>query len=223
MSARNTGLFVAGHVPPAEVEAALLATPGLDVSLFVGEEAVRVSHGQREGRAYTHVGLRLWEEGGLRLMDQAPLPGPEEPEMHLGQALSARHGEAAYLFYDEEHGAGGAALFRGGRLVARSALDARVLRPVLRTLDGEERVLVGLDPSDWIWRPASEAIAEAAASIVGPGIRDDDDIAALIEAASPAAPQGAVRDSAEPTPTPEGPGPGRRERLRGRLRAWLRR
>ena len=178
MSARNTGLFLPGHVSADTIAAIFWAAPGLPAAHFTGGELPRVGHGTHNDRPYTHVALRLFEIAGLRLLDEHPPPAEDDLEQHLGRALSARAGRAVYLFYDEENAAGGAAVFADGALEHHVCFDARDTAPVRRDASGEE-ALIGLDPSDWIWKPASEAIEAAAAPLVGPGVRDDDDIAAL--------------------------------------------
>lgn len=222
MSARNTALLLPGHQDPEAVAAAFWAAPDLQADLFVGPERPRIGHGVRGGRPYTLLALRLFEVAGLRLMDEQPIPGPEDLEVHLGQALSALAGQAVYVFYDEENAAGGAALFSQGRLQSRQCFDARPTQPVRRDLSAEEP-LVGLDASDWIWVPASDAIEAATSPLLGAGIRDDDDIETLIEAA-PAEPFGPATVTPEALQTPPAPPrERRRDRLRGAVRQWLKR
>ncbi|MEL6346292.1 MAG: hypothetical protein AAFV53_24490, partial [Myxococcota bacterium] len=186
MSERNTGLFLPGHVSPDVIAEVFWSAPGLDASFFTGAEAPRVGHGDRDGQPFTHVGLRLFELGGLLLMDQLAIPGPDSIEIHLGNTLSTHAESALYVFYDEELGAGGVARFASGQLTLRRCFDARGLAPMRRDLD-EEVVLEGLDPSDWIWKPSSDLIEAEMSVIVGGGIRDDDDIEALIAMAAAAA------------------------------------
>ncbi|MDP2314105.1 MAG: hypothetical protein Q8P41_14480 [Pseudomonadota bacterium] len=216
MSDRNTGLFLPGHVPAAAIAAVAWGAPGVSVEQLRGDEAVRVGHGTRDGRPYTHVGLRLFEVGGLLLLDQPDLPGADELERVLGDTLSARYGQAVFLFYDEVNAAGGHARFEGGRLVSRLVYDGRGSVPVRRTL-GRDEVLVGLDPSDWVWVPGAAAVEAGAAAILGPGIRDDDDIERLITGAAAVA----VEPPTEAPPSGRGtsaPPPARPSRLRGLLR-----
>lgn len=218
MSDRNTGLFLPGHIPAADVAAVLYTLPGVDAAVFRGEEALRVGHGSRAGFDYTHVALRLFEVGGLLLMDQEELPAPTDIEQALGIALSRRWGTAVYLFYDEVNAAGGHARFVGGKLDSRLVYDARGHDPVRRTL-GKDEVLRGLDPSDWVWAPSADAVEAAATSLFGPGVRDDDDIAAVIEAAgaSPIEPP-AAKAAPPPPPTSAAPAaPPPTSRLRGLL------
>lgn len=208
MSDRNVGLFLSGHVSPQAVAAALLAVPGVNPDELSGEEAPRVGHGTWKGRPFTHVGLRLFEVGGLLLFDGAAVPGPEEVEMKLAEALSRQAGTAVYLRYDDESAVGGHARFEGGRLVSRVAIDGRESRPVLRDLQGE-RVLENVDASDWVWTPIAEAVEAGAKPIFGEGIRSDEDIETLIHtaAATPIAlraapsPQ-AARPAPQPAPRP---------------------
>ena len=228
MSERNTGLFCPGHVPPdtiAHVFGQLQRDTGV---VLAAEEAPRVGHGTHEGGLYTHIGLRLFEVAGLRLMDELELPDADDIEMVLGRMLSERHGYAVYLFFDEERGAGGGAVFESGQLISRVCCDGRPMRPVQRDLR-EEQVLGTLDPHDWIWELAGDAVEAAAARAVGRGVRNDDHINALIEdagaesiatqiAAGLAAP--ASRDASSTAPTPA-PGPAQRVRKRDRIRGWL--
>ena len=180
MSDRNTGLFVAGHLAPEEVAEVFAKAP--QSSELVGEEGPRVGHGDRDGHLFTHVGLRLFEAGGLLLMDKVEVPDPQELEMHLGATLSRMATHAVYLFCDEERGAGGHARFQDGRLVSRVVFDGREFTPVLRDLDGE-RPIEELDPSDWIWPLIAEALETGAQPVFGSGVRTDDDLEALIRMA----------------------------------------
>ncbi len=180
MSDRNTGLFVAGHLAPEEVAEVFAKAP--QSAELVGEEGPRVGHGDRDGHPFTHIGLRLFEAGGLLLMDEVELPGSQELEMHLGAALSSLATHAVYLFYDEERGAGGHARFQDGRIVSRAVFDGREFTPVARDLDGE-RPIEELDPSDWIWPLIAEALETGARPIFGPGVRTDDDLEELIRRA----------------------------------------
>lgn len=215
MSARNTGLFLPGHVPPETVARAFRQSRGIDPELLTGPEAPRVGHGTWQGRRYTHVALRLFEVAGLRLMDEDALPDEDDLELLLGRRLSAPQGRAVFAFYDEETAAGGAAVFADGRLVSRCCYDARDTAPVCRDLDATTE-LVGLDPSDWIWRPASDTLDRALAPLVGPGIRTDDELSTLIRLA------GATPISlAAPAPAPAPP-PAPRRRKRDRLWALVR-
>jgi hypothetical protein len=223
MSERNTGLFLPGHVPADEIGALLWRAPGVNPEELRGDEALRVGHGTRDGRPYTHVGLRLFEVGGLLLLDQQDLPAADEVERVLGETLSARHGQAVYLFYDEVNAAGGHARFEQGQLVSRLMYDGRGNVPVRRTLDAEE-ALSGLDPSDWVWVPGANAVEAGAAPILGPGIRDDDDINKLIEAAASVAiePPTRAAPGVKTGAKPSGVGaPERPSRLRGLVRKLL--
>ncbi len=182
MSDRNTGLFVAGHVPVEAVAELLARAPGATGEGLVGEEGPRVGHGEWQGHAFTHVALRLFEVGGLLLMDRTEVPDSRELEVHLGAGLSREAGHAVYLFYDEERGAGGHARFQDGRLVSRVAFDGRSFTEVVRDLDGE-RPVEDLDPSDWLWPLIGEAVEAGARPVLGPGVRTDDDLEAIIRAA----------------------------------------
>ena len=148
MSERNTGLFLPGHVSPLEVAEMLSQAGGGSP----GPGAVRVGHGTWNGTMFTHVGVEAFEAGGLLLMEAVALPPEADPEMVLGCGLSAAHGSAVFLFYDEELGAGGHAIFRNGMLESRKVVDGRDLDPVERDLEGEVPV-TDLDPSEWIFNP----------------------------------------------------------------------
>ncbi len=182
MSDRNTGLFTAGHVPVAAVAELLAKAPGGTAGVLRGEEGPRVGHGEWQGHLFTHVALRLFEVGGLLLMDQADVPDSRELEVHLGAGLSRIAGHAVFLFYDEERGAGGHARFQDGRLVSRVAFDGRGFAEVVRDLGGEREV-EGLDPSEWLWPLIGEAVEDGARPLFGPGVRTDDDLEAVIRAA----------------------------------------
>ena len=183
MSDRNLGLFLSGHVAADAIVRALLAVPSVQAADFQGDEAPRVGHGTHNGRAYTHVGLRLFEVGGLLLMDQGALPGPDEVEMALASSLSRSAGEAVFLSYNDESAVGGHARFQGGRLISRRAIDGRETRPVVRDLNGEQ-TLQGVDASDWVWTPMADAVESGASGIFGPGVRTDDDLEKLITGAA---------------------------------------
>jgi hypothetical protein len=219
VSDRNTGLFLPGHVSATSIEAALRSAPGIGPGDFLDDQAPRVGHGERDGRRFTHVALALFEEGGLLLLANTPVPGPEDLEVHLGQALSKAHGAALLLMYDDESGFGGHARFEAGALVSRLAIDGRDMDVVRRDLEGET-TLDDLDPSDWVWPLLAEAIEAGAAPLFGSGVRTDDDIAALIASAGA---------SARPEPLrSRDPGVGSQVRRQepgrgGRLRRLLRR
>ena len=212
MSERNTGLFLPGHVSPLDV-AEMLSQAG-DGS--PGPGAVRVGHGTWKGTKFTHVGVEAFEIGGLLLMEAVELPPDEDPEMVLGLGLSAAHGLAVFLFYDEELGAGGHAIFRNGILESRKVVDGRDLDPMERDLEGE-RPVAELDPSEWIWPIAGDLVEAGAKEVVGPGIRTDDDIEALIQEAG-----GKVAPVVQPVSTPSSQvrpqDPKRSSRLLGLLR-----
>lgn len=215
MSARNTGVFVAGHLAAAEVAQAVWSWSGFLDGDLRGAEAPRLGHGQRDGRPYTLLALRLFEVGGLLTLDRATVPPEDDLEMHLGRALSA-HGVAVFLHFDEERGAGGHARFEAGRLASRRVIDGRDYQPVERDLGGERPMIVA-DQEAWIWGDISDALEAGAAPVLGPGVRTDDDLAAII-AATPLTtlvpPTGrAWRPASEGTATPPRSG-----RLRGLLR-----
>ncbi len=220
MSARNTGLFLPGHLSAQALIDALVAIPGAPLAELVGEEAPRLGHGERGGLRFTHVGLRLFEVAGLRLLDEDDVPGADDLEVALGAALSRAVGRAVYAVYEEEQGYGGAAVFEAGALRSRLCFDARGTAPVRRDLSGAT-VLRGLDPSDWIWRPAGEAIEAALLPVVGPGVRTDDELLALIEAAG-GAPLTLPRTPTPPAHRPPAPPAARkRDRLLGLAKGLL--
>lgn len=220
MSARNTALLVLGHLPAAAVVDAFRQWPDFDPRHFAGDECPRVGHTDWHGTAVTHVALRLFEVAGIRLLDEDPTPEPDDLEMVLGRALSLHH-PVVFALYEDETMAGGGARFEAGRLVHRTCIDGRRATPVRRDLLATTP-LADLDPSDWIWPHASEALQAA----FGPGLRQpprtDDDLEALILAAD-AQP---VVLGARPTPprsVPPASAPRRRDRLRASLRSWLKR
>jgi len=219
MSERNTGLFVAGHIDPDEILTHLLDTPGVTPEDFAGDEAPRVGHGEREGHLYTHIALALFEKGGLLLLAQPELPANDELETHLGRQLSREYGRCVFLLYDDEDGHGGHALFADGELESRLAYDGRGFEPVCRDRDGEHAIDEPQD-SDWIWPLIGAAVDAGATSVLGAGVRTDDDIESLITGA------GAVvvrpRQAAVPPPVQsqvrvQDPG------ARGKVRAIFRR
>ncbi len=199
MSDRNTGLFAAGHVPLAAVAELLSRAPGGDAKFLVGEEGPRVGHGEWKGQAFTHVALRLFEVGGLLLMEQASPPDSRELEVHLGMGLSRLATHAVYLFYDEERGAGGHARFQDGRLVSRVVLDGRGFTEVMRDLEGEHAV-GDLDPTDWLWPLIAESVQDGALPVLGSGVRTDDDLEAIIRAAGS---EPLVREGTTPVQQPQ--------------------
>lgn len=223
MSDRNIGLFLPGHVAPDAVVRALLAIPDLSAGDFQGEEAPRVGHGSWNGRPYTHVALRLFEVGGLLLLDAVGLPPAQEVEMALATSLSKLAGSAVYLAYNDESALGGHARFEGGSLVSRRAIDGRGNRPVVRDLAGETP-LQSVDASDWVWTPIADAVEAGALPLFGAGFRTDDDIAKAIELANAkAAPMttpaaSAASPAPRPAPTPPKAAPeARASGLLGRL------
>lgn len=181
-----------------------------------GPGEVRVGHGTWNGTQYTHVGVEAFEVGGLLLMESVELPQDSDPEMMLGTKLSSAHGVAVFLFYDEELGAGGHALFRDGNLESRRVVDGRNFDPVERDLEGE-RPATDLDPSEWIWPRAGDLVEEAASAVFGPGIRTDDDIEGLIkEAGGTVAPVAQVAST--PTSQVRPQDPQRSSRILGLIR-----
>jgi hypothetical protein len=215
MSERNTAFILRGHVPRPTIAAAIRAAFGPLVGELTGDECPRVGHGTRVDRAFTLVSVRLFEVGGLRVLEDAEPPAPDDVEVALGATLSADGAVALYVHYDEERGAGGHALFRNGRLASRRFYDGRGFGPVLRDLDGEHDIAEP-DEGDWIWDLIGDAVEEGAAPVVGPGVRTDDDLEALIRAAA-----ATPLDLTAPPPAPERPAP--RRGVRARLKGWLKR
>jgi len=215
MSERNTALLLSGHVPAERVAAAVRAAFGPLLAELTGEEVPRLGHGIRVGRDFTLVAIRLFEVGGLRILEDAALPGPDDLEHALGRTLSSGGGNALFVHHDEERGAGGHALFRNGQLAGRRFYDGRGLGPVLRDMDGEHEIAEP-DEGDWIWDLIGDAVEEGTAPIVGPGVRTDDDLEAVIKAAS-----ALPLDLTAPPPAPA-PAPIRRG-VRARLRGLLKR
>ena len=94
MSSRNTGLFVPGHIDPESLS---------DFSA----ENIRIGHGVRKRKKYTHVGIPILEESGCALFDSTDQPHPDDLVARILQELSSTHGKAVLLFCDDERGAGG--------------------------------------------------------------------------------------------------------------------
>jgi hypothetical protein len=228
MSDRNTMLVIPGHPPIPELARVIWSVPALAEASLSGEEAPRVGQAtwtgdvadpSSKGVPYTVVALRLFEVGGLRLMDETPLPPLDDPEMALGACLSEKYGQAVYLFYEEELGAGGHARFVSGKLVERHCVDGRQLQEVVRTLDGDHPV-TQLDPSEWVWPLAGAALEEGASAIFGPGIRNDDHLAGLLAAANaePIPGPGQTSSSAAQTGSRRSQRPRKRDRVLGFLK-----
>lgn len=226
MSDRNTGLFLPGHIAPAEIARVFAGLESMEPQVWSGVEAPRVGHGTHAGHDYTHVALRFFELAGLPVLDLDDVPGAESVDVELGEVLSRIAGSAVYLFYDEENAAGGAARFEDGALVDRECWDGRELMPIFRHMRGAETV-EGLDPSDFIWKPASAAMERMSEPLLGLGVITDDEIEALIEGAGAkpvvvvSGAEGAARAPAPapvPAPVPASRPSSRREKLRGLLR-----
>jgi len=215
MSERNTALLLTGHVPAERVAAAIRSAFGPLLAELTGDECPRLGHGTRLGQDFTLVAVRLFEVGGLRILEDPALPGRDDLEQALGCALSSGGGAAVFVHHDEERGAGGHALFRNGQLAGRRFYDGRGLGPVLRDLDGEHEIAEP-DEGDWIWDLIGDAVEEGTAPIVGRGVRTDDDLEAVIKAASPL-----PLDLTAPPPDPA-PAPARRG-VRARLKGLLKR
>jgi hypothetical protein len=196
MSTRNTGLFVPGHVDPASLGES-------------GHGVLRVGHGLRKGKRYTHIGIDSFEKSGSPLFDQLETPESEDAAFALASSLSAKHGRTVLLFCDDELGAGGHVCFEEGEMVSRDIVDGRAYTPVRRGLHKEE-VLENLDPSEWVWPLIAEALNKGAKGTVGTGIRDDDDIESLMREAGSLAQESFAPPSSGP---PESQVRGRGDRL----------
>ncbi len=224
MSDRNTGLFILGHVDDDVIQAAFQAWPEFDPVHFTGEEAPRVGRSEWHGHPYTHVALRLFEVAGLRLMDDDEIPGGDDLEMVLGSHLS-RHFPVTYGFYEDETMAGGGARFEAGALVSRVCVDGRAAEPVRRS-QSTTSPIEDLDPSDWIWPHATDALQAAFGDEFSPPPSNDDDLEKMILAAN-AAPLSlaALPPSASSAPAKDDPPPTqrRRDRLKARLRGLFQR
>lgn len=206
MSSRNTGLFVSGHL--SEETAARLRSNG-----------IRVGQSTRRRKRYTHLGLSELEDNGSVLFDQLEIPS-EDPLVSLLEDISQEQGKAVLLFCDDETGAGGHVLYDQGKLSSRRIIDGRAYTPVERSIDSET-VLDELDSSDWVWPLIGDALEQGARAVVGLGVRDDDDVESLIEAAGSMAIEEFTRPSAQ-QPAPEAQVRGRSERV-GRLLGRIRR
>ncbi|MFT5681038.1 MAG: hypothetical protein ACI8RZ_001944 [Myxococcota bacterium] len=220
MSNRNTGLFLPGHIDPAEIARVFAELRSMEPGVWSGAEAPRVGHGTHAGHDYTLVALRFFEIAGLPVLNLDAVPGTESVDVELGEVLSRIAGSAVYLFYDEENAAGGAARFESGELVDRECWDGRKLVPMHRHMHGAEAV-EDLDPSDFIWKPASAAMARMSMPLLGPGVITDDEIETLIEGAGaePVVVVSGVEDT-PPAPASKTRPSGRREKLRGLLRRF---
>ena len=219
MSARNTGLFVLGSPSDEIIRNAFQAWPEFDPAHFAGDESPRIGRAEHAGQPYTHIALRLFEVAGLRLMDEDAIPEASDLEMVLGRALS-EHFPVVYALYEDETMAGGGARFESGALVYRVCIDGRVAHPVRRART-DTTVIPALDPSDWIWPHASEALQAA----FGPDFRSppttDDDLEAMILAADAQVLTLPAKQVA-PEPEPETrPTERRRDRVKARLRSLL--
>lgn len=213
MSERNTGLFLSGHRTPESVARAFRTWPGLRPGDLDGEEAPRLGHGHRQGRDFSLVALRLFEVGGLLLLDQPQLVDDSELESHLGRVLSAG-GEAVFLRFEEQLGAGGFARFRDGALVDRRFIDGRPYQPVIRDRLGERPLHVE-DEEAWIWAEISDAVEEGARSVLGDGIRSDRELAPIIAGLEMTT---LSIDLPPPPGSPPGPPPPARRGLRALVR-----
>jgi hypothetical protein len=217
MSDRNTALLLRGHVPAPTVAAAVRAAFGPLLAELTGGETPRLGHGERLGQPFTLLSLRLFEVAGLRVLDEGEMPDSDEAEVALAAALSAGGGAAVYVHYDEERGAGGHALWRNGELASRRYYDGRGFGPVLRDLEGEHEIAEP-DEGDWIWDLIGDAVEEGATPVLGPGVRTDDDLEAVIQAGG-----AEPLDLTAPPPPPPPATADRRRGVRARLKGWLKR
>jgi len=207
MSSRNTGLFVPGHIDENSLN---------DLSV----EGIRIGHGVRKRKKYTHVGIPVLEESGCSLFDSTQDPHAEDLVHRIIQELSTIHGKAILLFCDDERGAGGHVLFEKGQLTARDVVDGRGYTPVRRDLQNEN-ILENLDSSDWVWPLIADALESGSKSFVGVGIQDDDDIEALIIEAGSLAPEDYTPPGRSSSTSAQSQVRGRGERV-GRLLSGLR-
>ena len=129
--------------------------------------------------------------------------------------MSTDGGTAVYVHYDEERGAGGHALWRNGQPASRRFYDGRGYGPVLRDLEGQHDIAEP-DEGDWLWDLIGDAVEEGALALLGPGVRTDDDLEAVIQAAA-AAPFDLTAAPPAPPPAPSRP----RRGVRARLKGWL--
>jgi hypothetical protein len=230
VSERNTGLFILGHLDDDMIRDAFQAWPEFDPAHFSGEEEPRVGRADWHGHPYTHVALRLFEVAGLRLMDDDDIPSQTDLEMILGSHLS-KHFPVIFGFYEDETMAGGGARFESGALVYRVCVDGREAEPVRRSRS-ITKPIEDLDPSDWIWPHATEALNNAFGDGFTPTPSNDDDLEKMILAAdaeplsladlSPSSATSATSATSAPSP-PSAPTARRRDRLKARLRGLFQR
>ena len=106
--------------------------------------------------------------------------------------------------------------------MSRAVIDGRLDRPVRRGL-GAEEPLANVDPSDWVWPHIAEAVEAGTTALFGPGVRTDDDLAAIIQAAAAApvtdTPRAAASQAAAEPPVHSGPR--KRDKLKGALKGLL--
>jgi len=207
MSSRNTGLFVPGHIDQESLT---------DLSI----DGIRIGHGVRKRKKYSHIGVPILEESGCSLFDTTEAPNADDLVHRILQRLSTTHKKAVLLFCDDERGAGGHVLFEQGQMTGRDIVDGRGYTPVRRDLTAED-ALENLDSSDWVWPLIAEALEAGSKSLVGLGIHDDDDIEQLIVNAGSLAPEDYTPPNRSTSTSTQSQVRGRGERV-GRLLSGLR-
>jgi len=219
-SGRCAALLLGAPLTPAELAAAFASFAGLRPGDFSGAEAPQLAHAAGPAGPIAVIGLPLWDEGGLRVLDEPIVPGPSVLDAHLGAALSRGGRSAVFVAYDEERGAGGYLRFTDGAAVARLVFDGRGRGPVRRTLTGvfDEPDDAG-DGSEWLWGRIEAAIREGAAPLVGPVPDAAAWVGWLAGCTFAAVPLPAPATTAPPpAPAPPPPLPRKRDRLFGALR-----
>lgn len=218
---RCAALLVGARLSPGDVAAAFGSFSGLRPGDFSGSDAPQLAVATGPAGPLSVIGLPLWDEGGLRVLDEATVPGPEVLDTHLGRAFSARGLVAVFVAYDEERGAGGYLRFEGGVPVARLVFDGRGRGPVRRTLAAvtDEPDDAG-DGSEWLWGRIEGALREGASPLIGPV----PDASAWVEwlgaCAFSAVPLPAPAAAPPPPPAAAAP-PRKRDRLLGALRRFV--
>jgi len=218
MSARNTGLFVLGHVSASVVAEALAAWPEYALEHFAGEEAPRVGRTTWHDQPVTHVALRVFEVMGFRLLTEDRIPDATDLEMVLSAQLSSQF-PVVVATYEDEVMAGGGARFENGALVYRMCVDGQQAIPTCRTLEGTHPI-EDLDPSDWIWPHASAALTGAFPVGFHNPPQDDDALEQLILGAGAKA----IPLAPHPSVSKEGSAPSglrKRDRVKRALRGWF--
>jgi len=216
---RCAALLVGAPLSPAEVVAAFGSFGGLRAGDFSGADAPQLAVTTGPGGPVSVIGLPLWDEGGLRVLDEATVPGPEVLDAHIGRALTARGATAVFVAYDEERGAGGYLRFDGGVPVSRLVFDGRGRGPVRRTLTAvtDEPDDAG-DGSEWLWGRIEGALREGAAPFIGPVPDASAWVEWLANCAFHAVPLPAPAAAPLPPPPAAAAPPRKRDRLLGALR-----